>query len=1358
LRTEKLNLCPLSYAQQRLWFLDQLEPDSPLYNVPFALRFRGDLQLNLLQAVFQELVRRHEALRTNFQSDHGEPVQRIRPAAEFKLGWVDYSEETGTSEPLETVLSREARRPFRLAEDGLMRGTVYRLGKREHVLLVCLHHIICDEWSLGVLFGEILQLYEAFSKGQPSPLAELPIQYADYAVWQRERLQGPVLDQELAYWRERLRQSPSRLSLPCDRVPPTLSSHAGARQSAQLPQELADALRDLSRRHNVSVFMALLAAFKGLLHRYTHQDDLTVGSPIAGRTRLETEGLIGFFVNTLVLRTDLSGDPSFVELLRRVRETTLGAYEHSELPFDKLVEALHPDRNTRQTPLIQVVFSLEHAIEGARSSDLEFEPLEVSTHTSKFDLTWVIIEQGAQLRSCVEYATELFDPETMRFWLSHWHTFLQEITTFPERPLSRLSVTSVREREQLLVQWNQTCREFPENRTLSGLFEDQVRAHPERIAVRFGTEEMTYAALNARANQVAATLRAGGAGLGKAVVLCAERSINLIVGILAVVKAGGVYIPIEPGCPAERLSLLLEETSAPVILTEEHLRPNLPRTTATILSLQGAPNPFVSDGPDLGAGTGLAYVIYTSGSTGRPKGVAVSQRAIIRLVCGTDYVQLTPEDRVAQASTPAFDAATFEIWGALLNGATLVGVPRDLLLSPKEFAAFLQEERITTLFVTTALFNQFASDAPDAFRSLKQLLFGGEAVDPKWVRRVLRQGPPKRLLHVYGPTETTTFATWHEIKEVPPEAKTIPIGRPIANTRLYLLDRWLNPVGIGMPGEIFIGGPGVAQGYFNQPELTAERFIPDPFDRNQAAKLYRTGDLGRFRPDGSLEFLGRFDNQVKLRGYRIELGEIEAALAKHPAVRESAVTVLPADDASGKRLAAYLVLRDGYGPGTIRDVRQHLKESLPGYMVPALFLPLEALPLNPHGKVDRRALPFPEQSALLFQEHYAEPKNPVEEQLAAIWSELLGVEQVGREDDFFELGGHSLLAVRLFGKIETRFGKKLPLATLFQSPTVERLARLIGQDETEPAWPLIVDIQPSGTRPPIFWVHSLGGDGGGAFFYYRKLSQLLGPDQPSLGIRSPRQPFTSIPQMAVSYVDELLRFRPKGPYFLGGFCFGGIVAYEMARELEARGCPVDLLVLLESAAPVAPKAEWNKAAWRTLAGNLRSWAAESLRQEPRELLSRGWRKILSRLQKTGRRLRHGPTHVAAPDLGELIDMAEYPKDYVRYAQAHWEALQDYRPRSYGGFLTLFRARKQRLLNLDPTLGWGRLAQGGVAVNIIPGNHEQMLKEPNVRILADELRACLAEAQPELNTVDDPAEAQPDFQATTPVSWPCSIIT
>ncbi|HEX3531511.1 MAG TPA: non-ribosomal peptide synthase/polyketide synthase, partial [Thermoanaerobaculia bacterium] len=1038
---------PLSFAQERLWLVDRLEPGSPVYNLAMGLRLSGELDVAVLAAAAGELVRRHEALRTVFPATGGHPVQLILPAAPYGWAVVDL---TGLGDPggrrgrlVEALAGEEAHRGFDLAAGPLLRLLLVQLGAREHVLVGALHHIIGDGWSVGVLLRELSVLYAAFSAGRPSPLPELPVQYADFTVWQRSWLSSDRLEAELVYWREHLAGAPALLDLPLDRPRPAVKSQAGDRVPVVLPAVLAAGLDAIGKAQRATPFMVLLAGLNALLLRLSGQGDIVIGSPVANRTRPEIEGLIGFFVNTLALRSRPEQTGSFGEFVAQVRETSVGAYAHQDLPFEKLVEELSLQRSLSYTPLFQVAFTLQNVPrETLRLPELTLESFEIEHRTSKFDLMLALSEVEGGLVGAWEYDSAIFDAATisrLSVWLEH---LLAGAAAAPEASLWELALLGAAERHQVLVEWNATGTAWPSDRTIQELFALQVAAHPRRVAWAYRGEELSYRELAARSDALARFLRSQGIGTGDLVGLCSERSGAVLVSMLGILKAGAAYLPLDPGYPPERLSWMLDDSGAKLVLTQESLAPRLPPSNAQVIWLDKQweeiaarrsepPLPGVDGRPEL-----PAYVMYTSGSTGRPKGVVVPHRAVVRLVAATDYVALESSRRIAQLSSLSFDAATFEIWGALLNGATLVGVPQETLLSPSDLAVFLKTERIRVLFLTTALFNQVAEQAPGAFSTLESLLFGGEAVDPGAVRKVLADGGLERLLHVYGPTENTTFSTWCRVGEVAPGAVSVPIGRPIANSRAYVLDARLQPVAPGGVGELYLGGEGLALGYWRQAELTAERFVASPALPGE--RLYRTGDLVRLLPDGNLEFRGRSDQQVKLRGFRIEPGEIEQALTALDGVTEAAVVLRP-DLPGGRGLVAYVVRREGAGQSA-RALRKSLEERLPGYMVPSGFVELSSLPLTPNGKLDRRWLteraPLPEAGPAAG----VAARTPVEEILASIWCEVLGLKRVGVYDSFFDLGGHSLLATRVLSQLRTVFEVELSLHELFEEPTVAGLA------------------------------------------------------------------------------------------------------------------------------------------------------------------------------------------------------------------------------------------------------------------------------------------------------------------------------
>ncbi len=1329
-RRENPSSAPLSFNQESLWFLEQLNPHSSLYNLYDAVRLHGPLDFAALQQALETIIARHETLRTTIINADGRPLQIISAHQPVELPLFDLRQCAEAEETVQRLLVSEAERPFDLAHGPLLRHLLIRLGEQDHILLVTMHHIVSDGWSIGVFWQELTQLYASFSASYKSHLPELPLQFGDVAASQRENIKGEAFKQQLDYWKTKLAGAPALLELPADRPRAAVQSFRGAQLFTLLPEDLSQDLRALSQREGVTLFMTLLTAFKALLARYTGADDLVVGSPIAGRTRSETENLIGFFVNTLVLRTDLSGDPTFREALQRVRETALAAYDHQDLSFDRLVAELQPERSLSYNPLFQTAFALQSELSGDRKlSGLKLTPLKLGSVTAKFDLFVSLSDTPDGLRVTAEYSTDLFDPSTMQRFLGHYQNLLTGIVSNPARRISELPLLTEAERHQVLVEWNDTQRSYPDNACLQQLFEAQVARTPDAVAVQSEEMTLTYRELNQRANQLAHYLQAAGIGPDRLVGIFTERSLLTVIGILGILKAGGAYLPLDTTYPRARLSFMLADAEAPVILTQQKLLLHLPDHSATVVCLDSdwemISQESEADPVSQAKADSLAYIIYTSGSTGRPKGVSIPHRAVSRLVFNTNYVQLDSTDRIAQISNISFDAATFELWGALLHGARLVLINKDVALSPREFAGQLRDYGINTIFLTTALFNLLAREVPTAFSSVRQLMIGGEAVDPYWINEVLRQGPPERLLNVYGPTESTTFATWHLVKEVPEGATTIPIGRPISNTQIYLLDRYLNPVPVGVHGELYLGGDGLAREYLKRPELTAEKFIEwSDNGETPALRLYKTGDVARYLPDGSLEYLGRTDHQVKLRGFRIETGEIETALSAHPAVQESVVAVIESVTREKALAAWYVAPPDALTPtGELRD---YLRQRLPDYMIPATFTRLNNLPLTPNGKVDRNRLPAPNETLVESGSEFIEPKDELELRLMWIWRKVLGHQTVGIRDNFFDLGGHSLIAVRLFTEIAKTFGKRLPLAILFQAPTIEQLAAILRQQGWQPSWASLVPLRSSGTRPPFFCVHAVGGN----VLEYHELARFLDHDQPFYGLQSRGldgqcAPLTSIEEMASDYLKEVRDLQPEGPYYLGGRSFGGSVAFEMARQLREQGQEVALLAMLDTypfgwqklfprATVLSSEARFTLLRIRQHLRNIQqlnlsgiiAYILGKAKYKKRKYENRVWRLKKKFSKKTERQM----------------------TDTIRDLEgSNYLALKKYVPQIYSGKVTFFCASEE-VSATENRLGWEALAAGGVEVIEVPGDHQTMIKEPAVMDLANRLQGCLSTAQ------------------------------
>ncbi|HEY0514845.1 MAG TPA: amino acid adenylation domain-containing protein, partial [Thermoanaerobaculia bacterium] len=1049
---------PLSFAQARLWFLDRLQPGSALYNLPVAYRLRGLLEPGALAAALGEIVRRHGALRTRFVEGLDGPAQVVDPAGAFSLAEVDLG---GLPEPArrpegERLTAEEALRPFDLARGPLFRGLLLRAGTSEWSLVLAMHHIVSDGWSVGVLARELEILYAAGLAGKESPLPELAVQYPDFAVWQRRWLCDETLEGQLAYWRERLAGHPPLLELPTDRPRPAVRTLRGAEEPFKLGAELSGRLRDLSRRLGAPLSMTVLAGFLALLRRYTGQADLLVGTPVAGRNRVELESLIGFFVNTLVLRTEVAGNPTFTELLGRARETALSAYAHSDLPFERLVEELAPERNLSYPPLFQVMFAQEAGLAATlpRIAGLEIEGLEVSIRSAKFDLTVSLIDATPRLAGAIEYSLDLFDAVTARRIGRHLEILLDGATSDPEARLSELPLLSSAERAELLLEWNDTARDDPRISLVHEMFAARAREHPEALAVATAGRRLTQGELEARSNRLAHHLRSLGVGPDVVVGLCAGWTLERVVGILAVLKAGGAYASFDPAYPAERLALAMADARVPILLTESRFLDRVPASMAALCldrDLDGLAGdesrpPAVEIQPE-----NLAYVIFTSGSTGRPKGVAVPHRGLSNLVHWHHEVfGVTAADRGTQVASPAFDSSIYELWPFLAAGAGIFIPDEETRLSASRMLHWWAEEGITLADLPTPLAEAVLEERtpPEPGLRLRVLTTGGDRL-----HRAPQPGTSFRLWNTYGPAESSVVATAAPVPPASPDCAAIgrgpTIGRAIANTRVYVLDADGQPAPVGVPGELCVGGAGLARGYIWRPELTAERFLPDPFAAAPGTRLYRTGDLVRWLADGNLDFLGRVDHQVKVRGMRVELGEIETLLGQHQRVREAAVLV------SEGRLAAYVVGAGGSAPA-IDELRGFLGRRLPSYMVPQDWVFLDALPLTPNGKVDRWALAGLE--IPVQREAYLAPRTPVEAALARIWEELLRAERVGVRDNFFHLGGHSLLATQVVSRVRRALGIELEIRSLFEEPTIEGLARRIEESRL---------LAPAAAVPPL---------------------------------------------------------------------------------------------------------------------------------------------------------------------------------------------------------------------------------------------------------------------------------------------------
>jgi amino acid adenylation domain-containing protein len=1331
-----------SPGQAGLWFLDQVTPGDTSYVIIHAIRERSPLNLGAQEGALNAMLARHEALRTTFQEIDGELYQVIAPELTLSIPVQDlrqFSREEREAEA-SRLTADEARRPFDLARGPLLRYRILQLADDEWQSMLAVHHIVFDGWSLALFNREMAALAAAFAAGQSSPLADLPIQYADYAAWQREQLTGALLQCQLKYWRQQLAGPVPVLQLPCARPRLAARTSQGSVEYHVLSSERVQSVEELGRRNRATPFIIYLTAFGALLHRYSLQDDVLIGAPVAGRNRLETEGLLGLFVNTLVLRADASGNPTFTKLLSRIRNTTLDAFSNQDVPFEELVRALHPERSSSHTPLFQVMFNYINL-------ESEAEPWVLGNGTSKYDLSVTLIPIGSGMQCVWEYSTDLFEAATIRGMAERFETLLGCIVLNPAGRILELPLTTEAERQQLLNYAKGQPTPYAEGATIPSLFQAQVARTPDDAALLSDGAKMSYRELNARANRLARRLWAAGVSQGVRVGVFLERSLEVWVSLLAVLKAGGTYVPLDPKYPHERLSFMLTDAKASVLITQQRLVPGLPAQPRALslidieaggLELESDEDLDVCPRPD-----DVAYVIYTSGSTGWPKGVeGTHQGAVNRFAWMWRAYPFAPGEIACQRTSLSFVDSIWELFGPLLQGVPTLLLPDQVVTDPLRLVELLAKQRVSRIVLVPALLRTLLDTAQDLSTRLPALrlwVTSGEAISVELAQRFRAAMPHATLLNLYGSSEVSADVTYYEV--MGDEVSRIPIGRPIANTQVYVLDPARQPVPFDVPSEVYVGGFGLARGYLNAPDLTATRFVPDPFS---PGLLFRTGDLGLYRADGNLDLLGRVDQEVKIRGIRIELGEIEAILREQPDVTEAVVAIRTGGEGEA-RLIAYLV-SDGKAPMPDK-LRAALRRRLPDYMIPSMFVHLPSLPLTRSGKVDRLALPEATGQVLGKASREA-PRTDTEARLAALWQTLFDLESVGVRDGFFDLGGYSLLAVRMFAAIEKTFGKRLPMTTILEGDTIEHLAQAIDRDVAPSKWSSLVPLQSGGSCPPFFCVHPIDGD----VFMYLALASRLGPDQPCYGLRARgldglSEPHPSLGAAASDYVREIKQVQPHGPYYLGGYSLGATIALEMAQQLRAGGDEVGLLASFDSA---PTKTDYYKVRWGFSFGV--RWVCAFPYRVARFLLKPGEDKVVVLRRKwhgLSRTSRGATTSLHDHALGFARSLAEdlfggpklVPAHHERVIAALYRCSADYMPREYSGRVTLFRAAHQPLTcSHDPLMDWARLARGGVDAQTVPGNHESILLEPNVRELARALTVALADSRasrPEPAGVDAP---------------------
>jgi amino acid adenylation domain-containing protein len=1325
------NTAPLSFSQQQVWLHAQLVPEIPLYNEPVTIRRQGSLDVAALERALTEIIRRHEAWRTNFALADGEPIQVIQPATAVSLPIIDLSDlpETQKEASLLRFAHEDALRPFDLSAGPLLRALLVKLSDREHRIFLTLHHIIFDGYSIyRVLLPELAALYAAYSQGQDCVLPEPSVQYSDFALWEREHWsRNGHVPAQLAYWRKQLGNLPV-LPLPSDYARPAVQSFRGGIQPVAFAKDLADSLKLLSRREGATLFMTLLTAFAVLLHRYSSSEDVVIGTVSSGRKRTELEGLLGYFLNPVVLRNDLSGDPTFSELLRRTRNLTLDALSNDDAPFTEVVNALHPNRSLSLNPLFQVLLTLEPPLPEEQDGwTVALTNSEVDTGFIKFDLCLELDDRSSGIIGRFKYSTDLFSAGTVSRMAAHLTTLLHSISANPHYRISQLPILTAEERQQICVDWNQTSANFPSNLCLHELVMNQTRRTPDAVALLDGSSQLTYRQLDRKSTQLAAYLQKRGIVPETPVGLYFEPTCEMIVGILGVLKAGGVCVPLDPSYPPERVQHIVDDAHLRVVLSMQQKRPALLRGPAELCCLDSSwdqigeesGEPVSSDcRPE-----NLAYLIYTSGSTGKPKGVQITHRNLVHSTHARSLYYGPEAGRFLLLSSFAFDSSLVGIFGSLCRGGTLVLTGEPVQENLTGLAAFIAQHRISELLCVPSLYSLLLEQAkPGQLDSLRVAIVAGESCPVPLVQRHHKLLADTALFNEYGPTEAAVWSTVYKCER--PE-KSVPIGRPIPNAKVYVLDSHLNPLPVGVPGQLCIAGPGVVRGYWNRPEETAARFVPDPFSPEPGARLYKSGDLVRYREDGNLELLGRFDHQVKIRGFRVELEEIEAVIAESKEISQ-VVVALRNESPDESKLVAYVVPTDRvrFNP---ESLRRSLTNKLPEAMLPSAFVVLDALPLTPNGKVDRQALPAA--STRVSSVEVVPSSSALESKLVAIWQSVLDQHGIGVTDNFFNLGGHSLLVAKLLLRIEQRLGKKLSLANVFQAPTIRQLAALLEGETQSKQHPAIVPIQPLGTKPALFWVR------GGPLFL--ALANRLGPDQPFLGLHLPAADAARLPvpykfeDIAAALVARLREVQPEGPYHLAGLCVNAVLAYEMARLLELQGQKVALLFMVDGQNP--------------------AYYENFSEQSRTEVVTKKLRFHLRKLRRGG--LLGLPGFIAGRTVGIGLRLSVgrwrlYHKMGWRVSEKHLHADLDtivhpasylYRPEPYPGHIVFIQSTDWPACKyFDFYESWEGMVCGGMEVHKIAGGHQAMFYDENIDALASKLQVCLAAAAAESRENNQPS--------------------
>ncbi|MCC5611189.1 amino acid adenylation domain-containing protein [Nostoc sp. CHAB 5834] len=1347
---------PLSFGQQRIWFLHQFEPDSSSNNMPVVVRFTGNLNVAVLEKSLKEVVRRHEVLRTTFPAVNGKPTQVISTDVSLTLPIIDLRQVPDEQREAEAHLlaTKEAHQPFDLANGPILRLLLLRFCDREHLLIWNMHCIVCDGASSDIFYQDFTTIYKALSAGQASPLTPLPVQYADFTNWQYQWLQREVLGSQVNYWKQKLEGNLPIIELPYDHPRPHgVQTYRGDRAALLLSKTLNHALTDLSQKWGVTLFMTLLTVFELLLYRYSGQEDLLISFASASRGQVETERLIGFFSNTLVMRGNLAGNPTFRQLLDRVRKDCLEAYSHQDLPFERLIEELRPEQQSRNSSsLFQVKFSLNPPWSNGRGMGaIQLPDLTITSlfgyiyhGKTKYDLTLVLREQDNGLGMVFDYNAEMFDASTIERMLGHFKTLLEGIVANPDQPISELPLLTAGEQHQVLVDWHGKQADYPQNTCIHQWFEAQAKRTPNHIAVSFENQQLTYQELNQRTNQLAHYLQTLGVKSGVLVGLNLEPSLEMIVGLLGIFKAGGTYVSIAPTSGQDNLAFILEDAQISLVLTQSSLVEKLSEHQAQVIcldddweeiALHAIENPayYITDQT-------LACVMYVSGCNGKPNGIAITHRNLVtHSLAISDTWELTQSDRLLLMFSISCDTFIESLFPCWIAGATAILQSQKLQNSTAQFFPFISQQQITVVNLPTSFWYELVNELsvyPQTLPvSLRLVMVGGEKVSHNtyltWVEKV---GKQVRWLNAYGSLETTLTATVYDPETATETSNTrseIPIGRAIANTKIYILDQRSQPLPIGVTGEIYISGIGVAQGYFNRPDLTSEKFVSNPFSNESGSYLYKSGDLGRYLSDGNIEFLGRLDNQAKIRGFRIDLAEIETILGQYPGVQKT-VVIAKKDVPGDKCLVAYLVPKQGETIGS-EQLLSFLQQKLLEHLLPT-FVIVDSLPLDANGQVGRKGLLALNPTDTKREKIFATAENPLQLQLTKIWENVLGVHPIGITDNFFDLGGHSLLAVRLFSQINKVFGKNLPTAILFQAPTIEQLTNILRQQGCSTPWSSLIPIQLQGSKLPFFYIHSLYGN----LFHSRELLGNLDLDQPVYGLQAQgldrkQAPYNRIEDMAAHYIKEIRTIQPQGPYLLGGWCIGGTVAFEMARQLEIQGEKVELLALFDCYPPQVKSGENIKCSFFDklkkrfshflINGQdiIKRNTSHIVSLEPKQQLTFFVDRVNHRLQNFLREIIYKlHLKMQRPLPISVLDLA------VR--DANTQAQRGYIAKDYNGKVTLFWAMERPVEEYYLMEKWKELATGGIEIYKTPGSHDSIMSLPHVLVLSKKLNDCLNNAQ------------------------------